>query len=114
MSLDMESFWKDFEEHSVKETTVEVFEAGLMLMNDVAYTRAATFAEVRAFNRLSSSQMEQIYEELYYFNTMDGDGDAFDIENADQTLMWLNRSLGIAGFLFNLPAVGMQKRRGLL
>lgn len=112
--MDMESFWKDVQQASSSMSNVELYEAGMMLLNDVAYTKATTFAEIRAFNRLSSAEMEQFYEELYYFQTMDADGDEFDIENADQTLMWINRNIGIAGFLFNLPAAGMFQRRGLL
>ena len=56
-------------------------------------------------------RIQNLFEELHYFDSMDSGEDEYDQNNAHQTIMEINRSNGIARFMMTLPS---QRKRRLL
>ncbi|CAG7651423.1 hypothetical protein ACFQI7_28235 [Paenibacillus allorhizosphaerae] len=107
-----ERFWVGLESDALKQESVETLEMEQTLLHAIAYRPGAIVKDVLGvLNAMDVRKLMYLYEELYYFQPMDYDPDEFDQENSHQTLMEINRTIGISQMIRVLP---IDRKRRLL
>ncbi|RED75947.1 hypothetical protein [Cohnella phaseoli] len=86
-------------------------EQGLALLDDLLFLRKPVIQELSAFHTVSLEHMEELYEELRYFYTIDNDEDFYELFNAYCPIMDLNRTHGMSKIFSDSKPHGIRKRR---
>jgi hypothetical protein len=90
-----EDFWAGIESDALSPERVEHFELGQELLQFIAYRSGAKVGDaLHILHKLSVSSMRCLFEELFYFHSSDFDDDEYECDNAYQTIMEINRSVG--------------------
>src|SRR5690606_4365008 len=78
-----ESFWVGLESDALQLEKVEKFQNEQQILHAIAYRNGATIRDIMdSLKVVTVSDLEQLYEELYFFETADGGGE-FDYDLAN-------------------------------
>jgi hypothetical protein len=108
--LNIVKLWEMVDASELTERSVGIQERALVIMDHIAYSKTNTqkrFHEVVA--QMSVEELINLFEELHAMEVADNDVDDYDSSNAYQTLMEINRSVGLHSQVLGVPS--MRKRR---
>lgn len=97
-------FWAGIESDALKSESVMRFENEQTLLHAIAYRPGAIVKDVLdVLKSMDVQTLRTLYEELYHYVASDYGSEDFDQENSHQTIMEINRTVGISQMIRTLP-----------
>ncbi|MDQ0896404.1 MULTISPECIES: hypothetical protein [unclassified Paenibacillus] len=107
-----EMFWAGIKSDALNSEYVKRFEMEQILLHAIAYRPGAIVKDVLdVLKSMDVQKLKNLYEELYHYVAADYGSEDFDQENSHQTIMEINRTVGISDMIRALP---IDRRRRLL
>ncbi len=89
-------FWDFIDQHALEPNIAVKHERCQRILDHVCYSTVTKIWEFKGeLDLVSTQDLKRMFDELFWFECMGVDGDEYEVRNANQDLMEINRGYGI-------------------
>lgn len=111
--MNVNALWARIDEEGLEEEKCQSYERDMKFLCEALYD-GKLFSDVSIFENIHSSDIIRLFEEVYYFECLEGGDESSGKNNSATTLYWINSIVGFSQDIRHSNYAAKASKRGLL